>query len=183
MRTLLVWFVCTLSAFAARPMTAEDLWKVKRVGPPSVSPDGKWCVVEVTTFDIDKDDNSSNLWLLATDCKTQKQLTNTTGRNSGPKWSPDGTLIAFTSQRAGDDSPQVYVISPEGGEAHRVSKMPMAPSALKWSGDSKMILSIAWTWPDAADDEAHRKKDKALDRKSTRLNSSHSRASRMPSSA
>ncbi len=61
-------------------MTAEDLWKVKRVGPPSVSPDGQWCVVEVTTWDIDKDESSSNLWLLSTDGKTQKQLTNIDGQ-------------------------------------------------------------------------------------------------------
>jgi dipeptidyl aminopeptidase/acylaminoacyl peptidase len=146
---------------APRPMTPEDLWKVKRVGPPSISPDGKWCVVEVTSYDLENDDSSSNLWLLSTDGKTQKQLTNTTGKNSGPKWSPNGQLIAFTSQRAGDDGPQVYVISPEGGEARRVSKMPMAPSALKWSRNST-IFCIAWTWPDAADDEAHKKKEKAL---------------------
>ena len=50
-------------------MKAEDLWKVKRVGPPSVSPDGQWCVVDVTTWDIDKDESSSNLWLLSTDGK------------------------------------------------------------------------------------------------------------------
>lgn len=162
MRTLFLLFACAIPTFAARPMTVEDLWKIKRVGPPSVAPDGKWCVVEVTTFKIDNDDSSSNLWLLSTDGKTQKQLTNTTGKNSGPKWSPDGKWIAFTSQRPGDEGPQVYVISPGGSEAQRVSKMAMAPSALKWSGDSKSIFCIAWTWPDAADDDAHRKKEKAI---------------------
>jgi dipeptidyl aminopeptidase/acylaminoacyl peptidase len=162
MRIILLLLIFSLPNLAARPLNVEDLWKIKRIGPPSVAPDGKWCVVEVTTFDIDRDESSSNLWLLATDGKTQRQLTNTTGKNGGPKWSPDGQSIAFVSQRAGDDSPQVYVISPTGGEARRVSRMPMAPSALKWSGDSKTIFCIAWTWPDAADDEAHKRKEKAL---------------------
>ena len=152
-----------LPALAApRPMTPEDLWKVKRMGAPSVSPDGNWCVVDVATWDVDKDESSSNLWLLATNGRTQMQLTNTKGKNSGPKWSPDGKWIAFISQRTGDDGPQVYVISPDGGEARRVSNMPIVPSGLKWSGDSKTVYCIAWTWPDATDDETHKKKDKAL---------------------
>ena len=42
------------------------------------------------------------LWLLSTDGKEQKPLTNTTGKNSGPKWSPDGKSIAYRAQaRAG----------------------------------------------------------------------------------
>src|SRR3954454_21941285 len=79
------------------PITPADLWKVARVGPPSVAPDGKWCVVEVTGYEVDKDESHSDLWLLATDGQTQKQLTNATGKSSGPKWSPDGQSIAFVA--------------------------------------------------------------------------------------
>jgi dipeptidyl aminopeptidase/acylaminoacyl peptidase len=141
-------------------MTAEDLWKVKRVGAPSTSPDGDWAVVEVSTFDVGKNDSASELWLLATDGKTQRQLTRSGGKNSGPKWSPDGRSIAFVSKRGGDDHPQIYVISPEGGEARRVSRMPMGMANLKWSKDSKTIYCIAWTWPATKTDDAFRKKEK-----------------------
>lgn len=158
---LLLMIGFSVHALAApRPMTPEDLWKVKRVGAPSAAPDGKWCAVDVTTWYIDKDSSTSQIWLLSTDGKTQKPLT-AAGRNNGPKWSPDGTSIAFLSQRAGDEVPQVYVISPDGGEARRVTQMPMAPSGIKWGRDAKTIYCLGWTWPDAGDDDAYRKKDKA----------------------
>jgi dipeptidyl aminopeptidase/acylaminoacyl peptidase len=151
----------TALAGEPRPLAPLDLWKVKRVGPPSVAPDGRWCVVEVTTWDLDTDESSSDLWLLSTDGATQKQLTSAKGKNSGPRWSPDGARIAFTSKRAGDLVPQIYVISPAGGEARRVSKLVAAPSGLKWSQDSRTIYCIASTWPDTTNDSAHEAREKA----------------------
>lgn len=144
-----------------RPITVEDLWNVKRLGPPSISPDGKQVAVEVTSYSMKKNDSSSNLWILSTDGKKQTQLTNTTGKNSGPKWSPDGNWIAFHSKRGSDTTPQLYVIAPGGGEARRVSNMPMAPSGVKWSADSKTLYTVASVWPDTPDDESYRKKEKA----------------------
>ncbi|MCE9533207.1 MAG: S9 family peptidase [Planctomycetes bacterium] len=151
-----------LAQAAERSLTIDDLWKLQRVGPPSVSPDGLWCVVEVTGYNLETDEATSNLWLLSTDGKQQKQLTSVHGKNSGPKWSPDGTRIAFTSKRGTDEDAKLYVISVDGGEAQRAGKMPMAQGHLKWSGDSKTIYCIAWTWPDTPDDESHLKKEKAL---------------------
>jgi dipeptidyl aminopeptidase/acylaminoacyl peptidase len=163
-RCLLVGLLALGSVAVAadpRPMTVDDLWNVKRLGPPSISPDGRWCVVEVTTFDTEKDDSTSDLWLLSTDGKEQKPLTHA-GKNSGPKWSPDGKLIAFTSKRGTDEFPQVYVISPAGGEARKLSDLPTAASGLKWAADSKRVFCIGWTWPDSPDDADHKKREKQL---------------------
>ncbi|MDX2035033.1 MAG: S9 family peptidase [Isosphaeraceae bacterium] len=155
--------VPTLAEDAKRPMTAEDLWKLERLGAPSISPDGNRCVVEVTTWDLEKSESRSRLWLISTDGKSRKPLTNPEGKAGGPRWSPDGTKIAFVSKRAGDESPQIYVISPDGGEALRVGTTVIPPSGLKWASDSKRIYYIGWTWPDAADQAAHDAKRKALE--------------------
>ena len=58
-----------------RPITVDDLWSLKRLSTGSVSPDGKWACSTVTSYDMKKNESSTQLWLLSTDGKTQRQLT------------------------------------------------------------------------------------------------------------
>ncbi|MBY0525289.1 MAG: S9 family peptidase [Gemmataceae bacterium] len=156
--------LCGLAAAAEpaakkHPLSVEDLWKVKRTGAPALSPDGKWVAVEVTTYSMEDNDSTSDLWLLSSDGKMQRRLTAHKGKNSGPAWSPDGKQIAFISKRGGDHA-QVQLITPDGGEAVALTDMPMAPSGLKWAPDGKTLYCIARTWPETPDDASYKKKAK-----------------------
>ena len=103
----------------ARPVEPEDLTAYAFLSEPSLSPDGRLVALSVHHALLDKDEYEGNLWLVPAAGGTARQLT-TAGRDSGPKFSPDGLRIAFTSKREmgkDDKGNGLYVIPVDGGEA------------------------------------------------------------------
>src|SRR5271155_3592747 len=77
-----------------QPITHEALWMMKRVGAPTVSPDGKWVVVAVLEPAYEPDKEVSDLWLLAADGSTPaRRLTYTRAPEHSVSWSPDSHAI------------------------------------------------------------------------------------------
>jgi len=150
------------------PLSVEALWAIRRIGTPTLSPDGAWACSAVTRFDMDKNESSTSLWLFPTGLGAARAGANrarmlTAGdKDSDPKWSPDGKWIAFTAKRKDDDEPQLYLIAPDGGEARRLSRIATGCSAPKWFADGKRIAFISWVWPDLATNalQAKRRKER-----------------------
>lgn len=135
-------------ADSGKPLTAEILWQIKRLGAPDLSPDGTWAVVPVTTFDVPKDKGTTDLWLVPTEPGDARRLTSYHGNDTSPVWSPDGKWIAFQSRRGEDEATQIYIIPTTGGEAVRLTEVPTGATAPSWFPDSQRVAFISRVWTD-----------------------------------
>jgi dipeptidyl aminopeptidase/acylaminoacyl peptidase len=131
-----------------QPLTAELLWHVKRLGGPSLSPDGRHAVLAVTTPDLEDDSLPSDLYLVDLEAGETRRLTTHEGDDSQPVWSPDGRHIAFVSKRGEDETGQLYVIPVDGGEARAVTGLPTGASSPKWMPDSQHLVFVSRVWTD-----------------------------------
>src|SRR6476620_413856 len=77
---------------AKHAITVDDLLAMHRVAEAEISPDGKWVAYTVATPDVDANRNATNLWMAPVAGGDAIQLTRT-GKDSSPKWSPDGKTI------------------------------------------------------------------------------------------
>ena len=132
------------------PFSAERSWQIQRIGPPTVSPDGKSAVAAVTRYDMKENKGLSDLWLWSTDGKVGRALTTHQASDSSPLYSPDGQSLAFISQREGDTAPQLYLMPLGGGEPQRLTNVPTGVAQPMWFPDGKRIAFLSRVWPDLA---------------------------------
>jgi dipeptidyl aminopeptidase/acylaminoacyl peptidase len=146
-----------------RPVTHAEVWLMKRLSTPVVSPDGRHAVVAVTEPSYDDEESVSDLWLIDVSGKAApRRLTATAGAESGVDWSPDGTRIAFSTKRGADEANQIYVLNMDGpGEAVPITNLSTGAATPKWSPDGKRIAFESRIYPGAADDEANAAEKKA----------------------
>ena len=146
--TLVVLFVITANAQTWDP---ELQLKLKAVGTPRVSPDGKKMVYTVneTVMTADKSEFVTQIWMADLATKQNIQLTFGDKSSTNPKWSPDGNWIAFTSNRK-DNKNNLYLLSTSGGEAEPLTELKSSVNNFAWSPDGR---SIAFTMTDAKTEE------------------------------
>jgi len=152
-------------AFAAdaderRPITHEDVWLMKRVGAPALSPDGRWVVIPVAEPAYSEDEKASDLWIVPADgSMPPRRLTSTRGAESGTAWSPDSTRIAFAAKRDGDEDSQIYVLDiAGGGEAQRVTNIATGAARPLWRPDGQALLFTSMVFPGALSAGDNRKR-------------------------
>jgi dipeptidyl aminopeptidase/acylaminoacyl peptidase len=156
-RVFLFLVLATVAATAAaplawagpvkRPISLDDLAKIRSVGDPQRSPDGKWVAYTVGTTDIDKDGRDSDLWMASWDGAEQVRLTSSPDSESAPRWSPDGRFLAFLASRGTEEEKklgaQVWLLDRRGGEAQKLTDIKGGVNDYAWSPDGRRLVIVS----------------------------------------
>ena len=132
---------------------------MKRVGDPQVSPDGRSAAFTVRVTDLEANKGRTGIWLVDLASRSARQLTAGESNDSSPRWAPDGKSLYFLSARGG--SQQVWRLPLEGGEAVRVTALPLDVDAFEPFPDGRSLLLAMAVLPGKTPDETR----KALDAK------------------
>jgi dipeptidyl aminopeptidase/acylaminoacyl peptidase len=156
----------TATAGTKRPFTFEDMMKLKRVGAPVPSPDGKWVVFDAVDVDLEANTKTSHLWIVPAAGGEARRLNQTPNPEERPRFSPDGKRLIWTSKAT--DPTQIWMsnFTPESGgldgQPHQVTNISTGADGAIWSPDGKSIVFLSSVYPDAKDDTENKQRDEAL---------------------
>ncbi len=125
-----------------RPVQVEDLAAIKTVADVQLSPDGRSVAYALTEIVLDRDAYRSRIWVVPTHGEEPVPLTQGPGRDTAPRWSPDGQSLVFLSDRDGRP-PQLYRMPADGGEPRKLTSLGHGAGPAVWSPDGERILFSA----------------------------------------
>jgi dipeptidyl aminopeptidase/acylaminoacyl peptidase len=149
-----------------RPFTFEDMMKLKRVGAPVPSPDGKWVVFDCVDVDLEANTRISHLWIVLASGGESRRLNQTPNHEERPRFSPDGKRLIWTSKAT--DPTQIWMCDFDSGRGvlagkpHQVTAISTGADGGIWSPDSKNIVFVSAVYADCKDDGCNKQRDEEL---------------------
>jgi dipeptidyl aminopeptidase/acylaminoacyl peptidase len=142
---LIICPAATAVAAEPHPFSVTDMLAMDRISDPQVSPDGRLVAFSVSITDLEANRRRSDIYVATVDGSSVRRMTSHPASDTQPRWNPDGRSLFFVSNRA--DSPQVWRLSLEGGEAEQVTKLALGVDALRVSPDGKFLLFSMAVFP------------------------------------
>src|SRR5438309_5317438 len=148
------------------PFTFEDMMKLKRVGAPVPSPDGKWVVFDAEDVDLEANTKISHLWIVPPSGGESRRLNPTPNHEERPRFSPDGKRLIWTSKAT--DPTQIWMSDFDSGggvlvgKPHQVTEISTGADGGIWSPDGKNIVFVSAVYPDCTDDACNKQRDEEL---------------------
>ncbi len=127
---------------AKRNLTVDDLFQIKDVYDPQVSPDGKWVAYAVSTAILKEEKSETQVWMIPFAGGEPIPMTAKGGSASRPRWSPDGKYLSFLAAR-GEGKTQVWLLNRQGGEAQQLTEVSQGVGSYDWSPDAtRLVLEV-----------------------------------------
>src|SRR5437588_6494971 len=148
------------------PFTFEDMMKLKRVGAPVPSPDGKWVVFDAEDVDLEANTKISHLWIVPASGGESRRLNQIPNHEERPRFSPDGKKLIWTSKAT--DPTQIWMCDFDTsagalvGQPHQVTNISTGADSAIWSPDGKNIVFVSAVYPDCKDDTCNKQRDDKL---------------------
>jgi len=140
-----------------RPITPADLWKLHRLGTPTVSRSGRVVVASVRSYNVDENEGREVLHRVVE--QETIPLTDPDVSSGSPAISPDESRLAFVrkgrrGEKPASENAQLHVMSMHGGEARKVVDFPLGCDDPRWLPDGKRVVVVASVYRDALTLEA-----------------------------
>jgi dipeptidyl aminopeptidase/acylaminoacyl peptidase len=129
-------------AGSAAAFQLQDLRRLVSLGEPRISPDGKRIAVIVATPDWATDKSEQQLDLVDVASGARRALTWKREDISSPRWSADGTRLAFLAKDAASKQTQLFVLPMDGGEAQRLTETKRGVDSYSWSPDGSRLAFV-----------------------------------------
>ena len=149
--------VFVMTTIEKRGIKSEDLYNLKSVNDPQLSPDGSKVAFLETEINEEKHEYKTHIFMGNLENKSVKQWTFGDVRDNSPRWSPNGETITFVSNRSGKS--QLYIMDANGGEPRQLTTCVNGARNPIWSPDGEKILFATSLAPDEKITDKEKKKE------------------------